>query len=71
MQLIAAIVKMSSTRLDGPIGNTYETAITAIDCVYNHGVDGNLTTHGESPGDGIHQKHNESRYFVIEKNGVV
>ena len=30
MQLIAAIVKMSSTRLDGPIGNTYESAITAI-----------------------------------------
>ena len=30
MQLIAAIVKMSSTRFDGPIGNTYEFAITAI-----------------------------------------
>ena len=30
MQLMAAKVKMSSTRLDGPIGNTYESAITAI-----------------------------------------
>ena len=30
MQLIAAIVKMCSMRFDGSIGNTYESAITAI-----------------------------------------
>ena len=30
MQLISTVVKMSSNRLDGPIGNTYEFAITAI-----------------------------------------